>query len=1536
MNNTQGASSVPLTVFGGAVTEMAPEDLPEGASPFNQDVDYYPGNVTTRGGRSSQYYFDGLFAEEICKFAASVPGSHPGQETPWTNPTNATLGIPGTYAEAKVNHVTVAVDGIGDFDTAATGFGSSTTIVSTATATPAEPSEIALFLCSSFFTMTPAGGWSNFSTISPGNLVSQIVSAGIAGGGTLSSSGQYAAAVMLFKLFGLSAPTVVQLESIVSGSLSAGTYHHTLLHPVAAGNTLLVFAVTNTHGECVFSISDSQGNLWVSTAAANSGSAIQDSGINVYRAQNVLAGSPNAAVVVTGTSAGGSLYMMEIQGGQAGANTGPYSEILRTLNYGFAIPSTVVPLGFQVEISGKQSTTNPASILTVGLTNPGPTSPTFDIQLPASNGQVTVATPVTNWNLKLTNDLFNNPNFGIDIVASAIDGTDSTFDVYAVKVKVWLTPDPAVNFNWIKTYEQEDGAVTTLALDGAGVLWQEDVINDPGVFHAISDEILPGSFAKSETFDDVEFIGINDLTQGTDVPRLWDGSRFRRVSQVGPGAPPQINGIASGSDIVNITQHAAVAIPTSTGGKSGSWVLWSASGAANGAFGAPATPGNVMTWVFPKAFAVPAYLKIGSNIVISGVQTMNGFNPNNGAGTNPAYYTLIAVGQPDPHMDYYDAFSFVIPQTGFYNNRFTTAGSVTFQATEATLTAATQVPYLEVGSSMQVESNSKADYNNTWTVDETPNAAQLSITNTSLIGGIATYSFVLVTGTTPSPGQFVTTTGLLNGGNVFNVRNAVINTAGANSFTIAIAGPDVTGAAETGNGIINGTIFLFDPAGVVANPIIGTGTGGTIATFGVIGVGVRRCVCMFVTDTGLITGASPYVEFNIAGADSAISASQIPLGPADTVARILAFTAANGGNFYYIPIPVTVLVNGQNVIYNSTIINDNVTTTATISFPDTVLTGGIQIDIQGNNLFNQIELGSSLGFVSYSSRLFAIGEQNKIQNLLNLSFDGGVGIAGAALQNLAQAVVNYPLGWTVDPVNGSGGSVIDSPVFGGAYYVINNTGSLAATFGMIEQSAYQDQYQVPIVQAAKTYNVRITVGCPTQIGSGNVVVDLFSPSLNQVYGSFTIPLASMESTPTIFTGTLLTQAFPVVPNDLLFRVYGTQIPAGGDFEIDRVEPFDATLPVFSTQLRASYANNPQAFDLVTGAAGPNQNSQPILGAFTLFDNLYVLKTKSAFSTSDNGVTEPNRWSWREVSNKVGTVGIHSYDYGEGWAVTANRAGVYFFDGGEPIKIGEEIQTLWDMINWKYGNSIWLRNDPTKRQISIGVPIATGPNAPSFAYLPEFPTNANPTTPNVIIIISYRELNSGRELASVGPIRASYSGRLLSPEPARKPGFWNIACPYADFINRGDNNEPEFYCSGYQDSKVFALDPVGDDDGEAINSFYITYGFVKPDMADAKGLGLHRMQIDYLTALAVGSGDLLTWIYPDSVQNDLPFVLDPLPLDAISYGDLELGGANGLKGQRFFMRFGTNAIGARFRLSKVVLDMVPDPWSPIRGSAKGSR
>ena len=125
----------------------------------------------------------------------------------------------------------------------------------------------------------------------------------------------------------------------------------------------------------------------------------------------------------------------------------------------------------------------------------------------------------------------------------------------------------------------------------------------------------------------------------------------------------------------------------------------------------------------------------------------------------------------------------------------------------------------------------------------------------------------------------------------------------------------------------------------------------------------------------------------------------------------------------------------------------------------------------------------------------------------------------------------------------------------------------------------------------------------------------------------------------------------------------------------------------------------------------------------------------------------------------------------------------------------------------------------------------------------------------------------------------------------------------------------------------------DEENGAINGWYLSYGLCKSDQQDAKGLGQHRMLLSYLTTLAIGSGELSIWIYPDTPENPLPYVQDTIALDSISYGDLESN--INVEANRFFIRYGTNAIGAFFKLSKIVASLAPSAWSAVRGTQKGS-
>jgi hypothetical protein len=51
----KNAADVTVTIFGGLCSEMAPSDLPQGASPLTYDTDFDIGRAKTRDGLESVY-----------------------------------------------------------------------------------------------------------------------------------------------------------------------------------------------------------------------------------------------------------------------------------------------------------------------------------------------------------------------------------------------------------------------------------------------------------------------------------------------------------------------------------------------------------------------------------------------------------------------------------------------------------------------------------------------------------------------------------------------------------------------------------------------------------------------------------------------------------------------------------------------------------------------------------------------------------------------------------------------------------------------------------------------------------------------------------------------------------------------------------------------------------------------------------------------------------------------------------------------------------------------------------------------------------------------------------------------------------------------------------------------------------------------------------------------------------------------------------------------------------------------------------------
>jgi len=648
---------------------------------------------------------------------------------------------------------------------------------------------------------------------------------------------------------------------------------------------------------------------------------------------------------------------------------------------------------------------------------------------------------------------------------------------------------------------------------------------------------------------------------------------------------------------------------------------------------------------------------------------------------------------------------------------------------------------------------------------------------------------------------------------------------------------------------------------------IGPAEGPALAdsTSGNISPGVHQCAVVFVTRQGFWTAPSPPVSWTAAGGLK-VSVTNIPTGPSNVIQRLLAFTASGGASFYSVPDTMT--------------INDNTTTSLTVDFTDSILLSGQSMDY----LFGQIELPEQLAVVSYAERLFWWGERANMDNWRNLTFDGGWDASGSG----------RPLGWLRDPSFGAGGSREPSDVVWGDAYRITADGVTVAR-GVISQNAITDASGDPLFVVNTDYSVRARVKRSAGLTAGTFRINAFSPTAGQLGAGLAVTYAQATTSYQEFIADLFTPQSSL-PSDLELRVYadGTPAPSGESFLVDNIEIFPTNAAQNPTLVRASGTEEPEAYDGVSGIMSiAENNGQGIRAAFTLRNNLYFVKERSLYVTANDGVNEPALWQVEEVSNKVGTPSAHGVGIGEGWVVVACRTGLYLFDGGDLVKISQEIQPTWDAINWQYGQLIWVQVDTQHKKVLVGVPMGSA------------------TKPNQVLMLDYTE-------GFGDPLLAIYS----APERARKWALWNIAANSCGLIERSTGIAEIFFGSNNSSGKIYAP-TVGaySDDGAAINSFYST-AFLA-----ATGLS-GRNLFGYLTAYVQGSGSLaLSAVTPGSASS---VSLGAWTLASPASRDMEQ--FTNVLAERVSYQFGTSAAGSWFSLTKLVPWAKPDPFAIVRGTS----
>lgn len=1653
-HNLQELGTATLDTMGGLITNCNPQDLPEGASPRCFDVDFVVGSVFTRAGLSSVYVYTATL--QISAVSVGSAGlatfTYTGKQ-PSINEGFFLEGFSGQSSFLNGTEILIINSSLTTFTAQVGGIAFAQSGLS-ATAN----STIGNFVgpnAPTVATMISSSGnvWNN-----PTNILGDTGYASVTTGTetTVNQTPTQAANTNTGLVWSnpnsLIATGVVNLATVtLTADTSVNLIGYGTTFSLPANATVTGIAISAA-GKCSVS---GVGSLNIQLANANTlqgvGTAVNVPLSTVLTTRVSGSSAYQWGTTLTPTMVNGSEFGILVNGSVTSGTatisanslevtvyytTASGSEELQTTVFSFSV---VLSSGVSGIGATFQAYSSAASTVTVQLMSNG-------VAVGTPKTQALTTTP-TVYSLGAANDLWgavwspanvNNTQFGVQITASGF-GTTFINDLDAL---IYVLPQQ-VNFNYVKSYIQDNDQITTLALDASGLIWEEDVTNNPGVLTLALSGILPGSFANSATGDDQEYIMFSDLTIGTDRPRVYNGQQFLPLSQVGPGAPPSFQAsVGSGSGnllISNYSLTANVVTFTYTGTEPTVGSLYLISGVvsylngqtvtvlstglsstqfeagfqhandAGGPVTGTATPaftygiasitqpasvffdGQILLWSAGPGQTAPGttvtcyYASAGAP---QNAALVSAFNTGNavyvyltglptGAPGNDATWLVTSVGAGVPPSETPIVPYFTFTYTSSAYQRYGGPGGTgpngpgnagTFQQTLATLTTSTPIPDLSSGEPIVVSGETPTGWNGNWTIVDPLNSGVLNVTSTQMdAAGNATYGYNVQSGVAPTAGELVTVENATNAA-IFNATGVISSVAGG-TFVISgfPAGAPIAFANESGaTATTFGTQFTFDPGAAVvttdSTSIFGNaGGGGEVTIVGgnlqPVGSGTRQGVVFFITESGYETTMSPPITFTTSADANYIQASKIPIGPPNVIARGIAFTEAGqngvpGANFYVIRNPVIITVGNVTTTYSSTVINDNTSTTAKFTFTDAVLLDSDEVDIQGNDLFNLIELGSSAWCVPYASRMFYGLQLNKIDNWTTgggLTFDSGY------LPNPNGNIL--PVGWSAQ-LTANEATLIASQVTGMSYYVKDTIAGITPTLGMIFQTAYQDPYQVAIIEPNTTYSVRVAASCPGGVQVGNLVIDLtdYNPSIGfgKTYGSFIVPLSSMVTTTTVFTGTLLTNEFTSgVSGQLQIRVWFQNMGFGADCEIDRIEVFPTAEPYLKAQVYGSYINDLEAID-ASGSGGivdtSTENQQPCMGGFVMHDTLFLLKQNSWYATEDNPNSEPGGWSLREISNKVGACGINAYDVGEEWCVTACRQGIFGFNGGQPVKIMQELWNLWNLIYWESGATIWIRNDITNKRILCGIPLPTGTNpstgtaTATVQWLPFAEYNPTPTTPNVILMLNYQGMATFDELISSPEVHTTMFGALAAVDMKRKWAIWQIASPYAAFINRQDVlDDPLFICNGIDSSKIYQfLDTQYSDDGEPINSLYTTYGFVNATKAATLPIfGFHAKRYTVFQSAIFGgqtnttsSGNAQIRMLPNTISPTYPYTV-PVGIPLSNPVQDDFFRPINVKGNRMFVEISTDAVGSWFNLSKMLLTGKADAWSTLPATGGGN-
>jgi hypothetical protein len=963
------------------------------------------------------------------------------------------------------------------------------------------------------------------------------------------------------------------------------------------------------------------------------------------------------------------------------------------------------------------------------------------------------------------------------------DCADVVFSVGGVStrppLRVELTMPAEIVYD--KEFQGRDGNTYRVVVDINGAMWS---VASSGIPTQI-DSVVPGASVTSVTAYGREYMAFFNANGGCDAPRQWDGKNLYRVAQGGPGAAAVFAPSELTTDkyqITGIRQPAAQS-------RGYSYFLQSSGPGST-------TPGTTVTFyysdstlagpdtdlvdAFNSGFPVYVYASFTGGPSVQGPYTV--------------LVTDIGEAQPPGQSRKFYYFTFEVLTTAYIYYQGSGHGGYTanYQRTLATITTGTAVPGVSVGDNITITGASVSAWNADWAVQQTPLSGAMAVTQVSLTGGVATYNYQVTSGVAPIAGESITVT--ITTDNPLNVTNGTIASAtgGAlGSFTVAgFAGTDIPPESVSGTAVTAGTEFLIDPAllvvGTSTSPIYPASNGGYIVfagTTATISPGDRQAVVFFITETDFDTAPGPIAKFTIPANTNAIAVSGLPIGPANVKARAVALTPANGSRFFCMLLPSS--VNGV-ITGTSTVVNDNTSDTATFVFSDDALQTGIAIDVPGNNLFQQVTLDTPNSVEWYDDRLFWGGGRNKVTSLINMEMDGGTSSGSA-----------NPLGWTMIGESGAVQQVGSAPA-----YVVTGPGT-----GEISQPAAKTaNYGAPITHPNQAYTLRLW----SSGASGNAVGTLSSASTG-----FT-STATVSLTQGYISADFELKTPAVVPDDLVFDFKITGLPAGLSVAVRDLQLIYTTNPNRNPIARASYTQNPEAYDQETGNIGPNDDNTELRAMFVLNESFHFLTARALYYVSAIGNSEPSSWDPKQISSDCGAFNANAVVLGQGWAAWAGPLGFFKYGvwapgyfGGLPENMSNLIAPTWNSLGGL--NNVF--NDAAAQRVYIG-------------------------TPGNMLVLDYHE--------------------LLSQGPPK----WTVWNRVAQWISA------QGFAIG---KKVYALDtaPGTDDDDLGPVGGYYTFA--------PMGASMFQKQYDYLGFQIGGQGPLTPFLYTKTLQDE-PYALNMSPLE----------------------------------------------------------